>query len=320
MRWSERETVKFVELYREHECLWDVTKPCYRNNQMRQAALEQIVQTMEIEDFTIADARQKVKSLRNTYSQELQKIDKSIKSGMGGDDIYTPAVKWFKIMDSFMRHSKAKRATQSNLDSQATEHNQQINIEEADIVDHGTVEEDERPVSIIPQTPKPTKSNKQSVLPNSLTAKKRRHQELTTAVSELRQLNQNLQEPVAEEDEFDCFGRYMGLALKKLPTNLAVQCQAELHSTITKYRLLSVAPSNQCTSPASNHSGMIPTPSDTSEYSAVRASPNSNNTLHSHENFYQHLSPYASQDYEETLRDLPSDMSQSIAGTSTDTY
>jgi hypothetical protein len=38
-RWTEGETIKFVELYRDYECLWDTTKVCYKNNRMRQAAV-----------------------------------------------------------------------------------------------------------------------------------------------------------------------------------------------------------------------------------------------------------------------------------------
>lgn len=115
MKWSEAETIKFVELYRDHECLWNVCKPIYRNNQLRLAALEQIVAEMNIDGFSVAEARIKIKNLRNTYNQELQKIEKSIKSGMGGDDVYTPSMKWFKIMDAFVRKTKEKRSTQSNM-------------------------------------------------------------------------------------------------------------------------------------------------------------------------------------------------------------
>ena len=111
-RWSEGETIKFVELYRDYECLWDTTKACYKNSQMRQAALEKIVAEMDMEDFTLADARQKIKSLRNTYGQELNKIEKSLKSGMGTEDVYTPSLKWFKIMDQFLRRTKEKRTTE----------------------------------------------------------------------------------------------------------------------------------------------------------------------------------------------------------------
>ena len=49
-----------MELYRDYECLWDTTKACYKNNQMRHAALEKIVAEMDMEDFTLADARQKI--------------------------------------------------------------------------------------------------------------------------------------------------------------------------------------------------------------------------------------------------------------------
>ena len=106
MRWSEGDTVKFVELYRERECLWNVMKPSYTNNQMRVGALEKVVEEMGIEGFTVADARQKVKSLRNTHNQQLQKIEKSRKSGMGHEDVYAPSLKWFHLMDTFMRKTK----------------------------------------------------------------------------------------------------------------------------------------------------------------------------------------------------------------------
>ena len=77
MRWSEGDIFKFVELYQEHECLWNIMKPSYRNNEMRVGALEKIVEEIGIEGFTFADTRQKVKSLRNMYNQQLQKIEKS---------------------------------------------------------------------------------------------------------------------------------------------------------------------------------------------------------------------------------------------------
>ena len=115
IRWSKGDTVKFVELYREHECLWNIMKPSYRNNRMRAGAPEKIVEEMGIEGFTVADARHKVKSLRNTYNQELQKIEKSRKSGMGREDFYAPSLKWCHLMDTFMRKTKEKKWSRSNL-------------------------------------------------------------------------------------------------------------------------------------------------------------------------------------------------------------
>lgn len=113
MRWNDKETVRFVELYRDHECLWDVTKLSYRTKSVRLEALENIVNEMGLKGFTVGDARQKVKSLRNTYSQELQKIENSMKSG--SENLYTPTLKWFNIMDSFIGKTAEKKSTQNNL-------------------------------------------------------------------------------------------------------------------------------------------------------------------------------------------------------------
>jgi hypothetical protein len=63
--WSEGETMQLVEIYRDYECLWDTTKACYKNNEMRQTAFEKIIAEMDMEDFTLADARQEIESAKH---------------------------------------------------------------------------------------------------------------------------------------------------------------------------------------------------------------------------------------------------------------
>ena len=70
---------------------------------MRVGALEKIVEEMGTEGFTVADARQKVKSLRNTYIQQLQKTEKSRQFGKGREDVYSPSLKWFHLMDTSIK-------------------------------------------------------------------------------------------------------------------------------------------------------------------------------------------------------------------------
>ena len=48
MRWSGGDIVKFVELYRGHECLWNIMKPSCRNDQMRVGAVEKMVDEMGV--------------------------------------------------------------------------------------------------------------------------------------------------------------------------------------------------------------------------------------------------------------------------------
>ena len=87
-RWNDELTCKYVELYKEHECLWNMNSTLHK----RKDASEEIVRKMGLENFTTKDAKQKSKSLRATYQQESHKIDKSLRSGAGLEDVYKPSM------------------------------------------------------------------------------------------------------------------------------------------------------------------------------------------------------------------------------------
>lgn len=115
-RWSEDNTVKFVEEYIKHDCLWDVRDASYKNKQKREAAYLAIASVMGIEGFQQNDVAQKIKNIRSTYSQELRKIKASIKSGAGADDVYRPHIKWFTLLEGKLKPiEEATRQTQTNL-------------------------------------------------------------------------------------------------------------------------------------------------------------------------------------------------------------
>lgn len=115
-RWSSQENVKFVNLYRDQENLWNVFDSQYKNRDARRTSLQHIVTEMNIPRFTEKDVAKKIKNLRSTYNQELLKIEKSKKSGSGTDDMYKPSIKWFDIMDYIMKIINLKeKETSSNL-------------------------------------------------------------------------------------------------------------------------------------------------------------------------------------------------------------
>ena len=62
-RWNDVLTCKYVELYKEHECLWSMISTLYKRKDVRQSALEEIVRKMGLENFTTEDAKQKIRSL-----------------------------------------------------------------------------------------------------------------------------------------------------------------------------------------------------------------------------------------------------------------
>ncbi|KAL3290484.1 hypothetical protein HHI36_023825 [Cryptolaemus montrouzieri] len=89
MRWTEEKTVKFHELYEDKACWWDNTSKNYRYEQLRDSAIQSIVNEMEIEEFgpnEYNDVKNKMK-IYGPYSQEKCEIEKSQKSGAGAEEI-----------------------------------------------------------------------------------------------------------------------------------------------------------------------------------------------------------------------------------------
>ena len=69
---------------------------------------------MGLENFTTEEAKQKIKSLRATCQQESHKIDKSLRSGAGLEDVCKPSMKWFTVMTEVMKSCVLKRGTVSS--------------------------------------------------------------------------------------------------------------------------------------------------------------------------------------------------------------
>lgn len=110
-KFTEAQTAKLVDLYIEHECLWNLTSVTYRNKNMRQAAEKEIIEKFGMNGFGLAELKQKIKNLRCTYNQECLKIKKSKKSGAGTEDLYVPTIKWFQAFDEIMKKAKGGKKT-----------------------------------------------------------------------------------------------------------------------------------------------------------------------------------------------------------------
>lgn len=83
---------------------------------------------------------------------------------------------------------------------------------------------------------------------------KRRLQDLSYAVKELRNVSEILSHPHAtesEQDEIEVFGKYVSKTLNKLSAHDAVCAQQEIQSILTKYRLGSMRPTSVATSSVS---------------------------------------------------------------------
>ncbi|XP_066151266.1 uncharacterized protein [Euwallacea fornicatus] len=103
-KWREADTIKFVELYEKAECLWNFRHPVYKHRNARDKAIQNMLKEMNMADFGVNELKNKIKNIRSTYQQEVNKIRRS-KENLGGGimEEYKTNLAWFHIADRFLR-------------------------------------------------------------------------------------------------------------------------------------------------------------------------------------------------------------------------
>lgn len=105
-----------VQLYEQHPCLYVVESVDYHNKVKRERALSTITKefnNLTGVEHTVEDVTKKIHGFRTQYSENKNKIKKSINSGAGTDEIYQP--KWF-LFDSLSfldQHTKVRESVSS---------------------------------------------------------------------------------------------------------------------------------------------------------------------------------------------------------------
>ncbi|GFV92887.1 MADF domain-containing protein [Trichonephila clavipes] len=250
MKWGETETCKFVELYREQQCLWNVENIHSRNKGMRLAAFQHIANEMSVEGLTSTDVKLKIKNLRGTYNQELTKIAKSTLTASSSNEIYIPNVKWFNIMDAFVRQIKEKRTSKDNLVKEneiAIEDNesegifpdngswtQQTAAAPENLSVNPSILKTHQSMQILQKSQIEPISTELSAIGNH-SSRKRRHEVFTSANQDSRQSTNSFNEQ--GDDEMEVFGKFDSLSLKKLSLPSVMSAQSEILSVLTRYRL-----------------------------------------------------------------------------------
>lgn len=121
LKWSVDRIIKFLDIFKTYPCLWDTSDPNYNKRDMRESAMKQLLEDMKVQEFGIIskDAlKTKIKSLKDCYRIELNKVKKSMKSGAGTENLYKPKLGWFEAADNFWKATVMGRDSSSNLVSQ----------------------------------------------------------------------------------------------------------------------------------------------------------------------------------------------------------
>jgi hypothetical protein len=61
------QTIQFVELYRDTECLWKINSEVYKDRDTRDRASKKIYDEMSIDGFGIHEIIQEIKNIRSVY-------------------------------------------------------------------------------------------------------------------------------------------------------------------------------------------------------------------------------------------------------------
>ena len=119
LRWSGEDILVFLDINRNFEALWDTANENYIKRNAREHGMSKLLQEVTAAGLHVNDGeeslKRKIKNLKDCYRNELNKINRSTKSGAGTDDIYAPKLVWFSKADSFLRNVMAGRESSSNL-------------------------------------------------------------------------------------------------------------------------------------------------------------------------------------------------------------
>lgn len=73
LKFGSADLIKFIEIYRSHECLWDTENVNYKNRDARNAALAAFEQEFGVPGFGAKEITNKIKNLRTQYQGEKKK-------------------------------------------------------------------------------------------------------------------------------------------------------------------------------------------------------------------------------------------------------
>ncbi|XP_047004066.1 uncharacterized protein LOC124622417 [Schistocerca americana] len=222
-KWSTVTIVHFLELYEERPCLWNHKYESYKDRNMREHALLEIVNYMRkiVPDCNLALVKAKIRSIRNAYINEYNKILKSRKNGASADDVYKPTVGWYATADRFLKYVVETREAKDTLENEGS-----IDIKEDNISVHSpgspmTEQPQQEPQSCIKRK-YPFHSKEPEKRPKS----NQKVEAVTEAVAVLREITEKVEE--LKQDELDAFGKTVVAYLRKMPDDVALDCQAEI--------------------------------------------------------------------------------------------
>lgn len=109
---------EFFALYKEHPCLWQVKCSDYLNKYKKNDAYAVLTEKLKerLPSASIDLVKKKINIYRSTFRKEVKKVENSIRSGTGTQEVYTPAWAFYNDL-LFLKDQECVRSSSSNLEA-----------------------------------------------------------------------------------------------------------------------------------------------------------------------------------------------------------
>ncbi|KAJ8953479.1 hypothetical protein NQ318_023600, partial [Aromia moschata] len=215
---------EFIALYESFPCVWRVKSKEYSDRDKKAEAYERLVEKYKEIDATAnrETVVKKINSLRSVYRKELAKVNKSIRSGSGEDEIYKPSLWYFDLLH-FLNDQETPRQSRNTMDE-----NEESAVDEPP----EQVEEDvhessadggrsETPATSLSEASTPHSSNilSRNTSRSHSSTRKRKGVPNDDGTTDIMKLVGNKLESLQAEDAFQVFGKHVANKLRDVPSS-----------------------------------------------------------------------------------------------------
>ncbi|XP_045495297.1 uncharacterized protein LOC123701491 [Colias croceus] len=211
--WKSNEILLFIELYRNEPIIWNPRHEFHKNKNKVNDAWIRIADKIYI---PINELKKKKESLMTTFRMHQKRKTKSIKSGMGEDELYIPIWPYYDPLEAFLKDIYVCSSV--------------INTEEKIIQDSSSAETD-----LITQAPEP----QTQTAPPTQKRRSKNPPELSEASKEVANafntLNRVLDNKILDDD-CELYGKLLATKLRKFPQYEREEIMLEIDSMMIKRR------------------------------------------------------------------------------------
>ncbi|XP_068105519.1 uncharacterized protein [Hyperolius riggenbachi] len=216
-------TREFIDLYRAHPALWKTKTKCYSDRRLKAKAHDELVQLCKtvLPEADVQFVKNKIQNLRTVFKKELNKIERSKRSGAAAEEVYKPRLWYYDLLAFTIPHLKGREAICS-LSSEPTDLS--INSEMATGDKDPNLEEEETSVA----GPSQESTKRRFALKKT---RKRRNVLEDKCEEAIQQAVMLINK---KDDSCDAFGNLVATKLREFPEDLRAHTQSAIMALLTR--------------------------------------------------------------------------------------